>query len=72
MEVAATRNNLAAVHQRRGEYDEAEAFDTGADDYLDTQFDPLAVGTTTISISQPTGFLPPAGETAIVATVEPA
>jgi hypothetical protein len=44
---------------------------TGADEDLDTQFDPLAVGTTTISISQPPGFLPPAGETAIVATVEP-
>ncbi len=44
---------------------------TDADEYLDTQFVPLAVGTTTISIDQPPGFLPPAGETAIVATVEP-
>ena len=45
---------------------------TGTDAYLNTQFDPIAVGTTTISIDQPPGFLPPAGETAIVATVEPA
>ncbi|MFW2336524.1 hypothetical protein, partial [Ilumatobacter sp.] len=45
---------------------------TGADDYLDTQFDPIAVGTTTISITQPPGFLPPAGETSITATVTPA
>ena len=45
---------------------------TGTDDYLGTQFDPLAIGTTTISINQPPGFLPPAGETAITATVTPA
>jgi hypothetical protein len=44
---------------------------TGADVYVDTQFDPLAVGTTTISITQPAGFLPPAGMTSIMATVEP-
>ena len=39
--------------------------------FLDTQFYPLAVGATTISITQPAGFLPPAGRTSIVATVEP-
>ena len=42
----------------------------GADGQLDTDFDPLAVGTTTISITQPPGFLPPSGETAITAPVE--
>ena len=45
---------------------------TGTEDYLNTAFDPIAVGTTTISISQPPGFTPPAGETSIVATVNPA
>jgi hypothetical protein len=45
---------------------------TGAEAYLDTQFDPLTDGTTTISIDQPPGFVPPAGETSIVATVVPA
>ena len=44
---------------------------TGGDDYLNTGFDPIAVGTTTISITQPAGFLPPAGRTSIVATVDP-
>ena len=43
---------------------------TGTDDYLTTAFDPIAVGTTTISITQPAGFLPPAGRTSIVATVD--
>jgi hypothetical protein len=42
---------------------------TGNDDYLTTAFDPIAVGTTTISITQPAGFLPPTGKTSIVATV---
>jgi hypothetical protein len=42
---------------------------TGNDDYLNTAFDPIAVGTTTISITQPPGFLPPAGKASIVATV---
>ena len=42
---------------------------TGNDDYLNTAFDPIAVGTTTISITQPAGFLPPTGRTSIVATV---
>lgn len=42
---------------------------TGGDEYQDTQFDPIAVGNTTISIGQPPGFLPPAGRTSVVATV---
>jgi hypothetical protein len=42
---------------------------TGNDDYLSTAFDPIAVGTTTISITQPAGFLPPTGRTSVVATV---
>jgi hypothetical protein len=45
---------------------------TGDLEYVNTQFDPLTVGTTTISITQPSGFLPPAGRTSVVATVEPA
>ena len=45
---------------------------TGTDDYLGTAFDPIAVGTTTISITQPPGFTPPTGKTSIVATVNPA
>ena len=44
---------------------------TGDVYYLNTAFDPLAVGTTTISITQPPGFTPPAGRTSIVATVNP-
>ncbi|MDH3300270.1 MAG: hypothetical protein OES24_07160, partial [Acidimicrobiia bacterium] len=44
---------------------------TGDLDYVNTQFDPLAVGSTTISITQPPGFLPPSGRTSIMATVEP-
>jgi len=43
----------------------------GTDDYKDTVFDPIAVGTTTISITQPAGFTPPAGKTSVVATVNP-
>jgi len=44
---------------------------TGIDDYRNTAFDPIAVGTTTISITQPAGFNPPVGKTSIVATVNP-
>ena len=44
---------------------------TGDVDYLITAFDPLAVGTTTISITQPPGFTPPVDRTSIVATVNP-
>jgi PKD repeat protein len=44
---------------------------TGNDDYLYTAFDPIAVGTTIISITQPPGFTPPVGKTSIVATVNP-
>jgi hypothetical protein len=44
---------------------------TGIDDYLNTAFDPIAVGTTTISITQPAGFTPPVGETSVAATVNP-
>ena len=44
---------------------------TGDADYLNTAFDPLAVGTTTISITQPPGFTPPVDRTSIVATVNP-
>jgi hypothetical protein len=42
---------------------------TGNDKVLNSAFDPIAVGTTTISITPPAGFLPPAGKTSIVATV---
>jgi PKD repeat protein len=42
---------------------------TGNDDYLSTAFDPIAVGTAAISITQPPGFTPPAGKTSVVATV---
>jgi hypothetical protein len=44
---------------------------TGNDGVLNTAFDPIAEGTTTISITQPAGFLPPAGKTSVVATVNP-
>jgi VCBS repeat-containing protein len=44
---------------------------TGIDDYLNTAFDPIAVGATTISITQPAGFTPPAGKTSVMATVNP-
>jgi hypothetical protein len=44
---------------------------TGNSDYLSTAFDPIAVGTSTISITQPPGFTPPLGRTSIVATVNP-
>ena len=43
---------------------------TGGDTALTTQFDPLAVGTSTLSIVPPTGFTPVPGKTSIVATVE--
>ncbi|MCP3995671.1 MAG: hypothetical protein GY722_11475 [bacterium] len=38
---------------------------------LNTAFYPIAVGTTTISITQPADFLPPAGKASVVATVNP-
>jgi hypothetical protein len=44
---------------------------TGTDDYLNTAFDPIAVGTTTISITQPAGFISPAEKSSVVATVNP-
>jgi hypothetical protein len=44
---------------------------TGGDTALNTAFDPIAVGTTTISITQPPGFTPPAGKTSVVATINP-
>jgi len=44
---------------------------TGTDDYLNTEFDPIAVGTTTISITQPAGFTSPVGKASVVATVNP-
>ncbi len=42
---------------------------SGGDGFLTTQFDPVAVGITTISIVQPAGFTPVAGRTSITATV---
>lgn len=42
---------------------------TGGVTQLSTEFDPAAVGVTTISIAQPTGFTPVAGKTSIVANV---
>jgi hypothetical protein len=44
---------------------------TGAVDILNTAFDPIAVGTTTISITQPPGFTPPVGKSSVVVTVTP-
>ena len=43
----------------------------GSEDYHHTAFDPVAVGATTISITQPAGFTPPTGRTSVVATVNP-
>jgi hypothetical protein len=42
---------------------------TGGDLTLSTEFDPVAAGTTTISITQPPGFTPVAAKTSIIATV---
>ena len=42
---------------------------TGGDLTLPTEFDPVAAGTTTISITQPPGFTPVAAKTSIIATV---
>ena len=61
--------NVASSNMSVGVITASPLVFTGGDDELVTGFDPIAVGETTISITQPPGFLPPAGKTSVVATV---